>query len=148
MKKFAIDTNILVYAHNNDSYFHEIAKDFIETVMNERDENGDLQIGIPAQVFIEFISVVTSKKLENPLSLSQASAIVQDYIDMEIMLFFQKETYLANFLELLGEATSRKQIFDVAIVATLKDNNVFGIYTANVSDFKKFSFLEVINPLE
>jgi hypothetical protein len=40
MKIFAIDTNLLVYAHNRDSPFHESAKRFIETVMNERDENG------------------------------------------------------------------------------------------------------------
>lgn len=45
------------------------------------------------------------------------------------------------------EVTSRKQIFDVAIAAILKDNNVFGIDTVNVKDFDNFSFLEVINPL-
>jgi hypothetical protein len=38
-------------------------------------------------------------------------------------------------MELLSQVTSRKQIFDVAIAAILKDNDVFGIYTANVDDF-------------
>ncbi len=147
MKTFAIDTNLLVYAHNRDSPFHESAKSFIETVMNERNENGSLGVCIPAQVFIEFISVVTSNKLKTPLSISQATAIVQDYLETGITILTQKDSYLDNAIELLGQVSSRKRIFDVAIVAILKDNQISGIYTVNVEDFEGFTFLEVINPL-
>ena len=147
MKIFAIDTNILVYAHNSDSLLHESAKIFMETVMNQRDEKGNLGICIPAQVLIEFISVITSKKLKTPLSISQATEIVQDYLDTEITILMQKETYLTNTIELLEKVTSRKRIFDVAIAAILKDNQVSGIYTVDVDDFKDFTFLEAINPL-
>ena len=80
MKQYAIDTNLLVYAHNLDSPLHQPAKNFIEKVMNQRDEQGELSVCIPAQVFIEFISVITSKQLQNPLSLSQSAAIIQDYL--------------------------------------------------------------------
>lgn len=38
MTMFAIDTNLLVYAHNIASEFHEEAKSFLEKVMNKRDE--------------------------------------------------------------------------------------------------------------
>jgi len=31
--------------------------------------------------------------------------------------------------------------------ATLKDNNVDGLYTVNVDDFKEFGFLRIQNPL-
>ena len=147
MKTFAIDTNLLVYAHNRDSPFHESAKTFIETVMNERDENGSLGVCIPAQVFIEFISVITSNKLKMPLSISQATAIVQEYLDTGITILTQKDSYLDNAIELLKQATSRKRVFDVAIVAILRDNQISGIYTVNVEDFEGFTFLEVINPL-
>jgi len=34
---FAIDTNLLVYAHNEDSDFHHQAVRFIEQVFNEYD---------------------------------------------------------------------------------------------------------------
>ena len=102
---------------------------------------------IPAQVFIEFISVVTSNKLQTPLSISQATAIVQDYLDTEITILTQKDSYLNNAIELLGQVTYRKRIFDVAIVAILNDNQISGIYTANVEDFEGFTFLEAINPL-
>jgi len=49
---------------------------------------------------------------------------------------------------LLSSVTTRKKIFDIALVATLKDNGISGIYTANVADFEEFSFLKVINPLK
>jgi hypothetical protein len=39
------------------------------------------------------------------------------------------------------------KVFDVALTATLKDNGVVGISTANVGDFEDFAFLKVINPL-
>ncbi len=147
MKTFAIDTNLLVYAHNRDSPLYESAKTFMETVMNQRDENGNLGVCIPAQVLIEFISVVTSNRLNTPLSLPQATAIVQDYLDIGVIILTQKDSYLENAIELLAQVTSRKRIFDVAIAAILKDNQISGIYTVNVEDFKRFTFLEVINPL-
>ena len=47
---FAIDTNLLVYAHNQDSAFNEQAIAFLEKVMNERDEEGNPSVCIPSQV--------------------------------------------------------------------------------------------------
>lgn len=35
---FAIDSNLLVYAHNKDSDFNEASTIFLEKVMNDRDE--------------------------------------------------------------------------------------------------------------
>ena len=147
MKTFAIDTNLLIYAHNTNSPLHQDAKAFIETVMQDQGEKTNVKICIPAQVLVEFISVATSHKNQYPLSISQASLIVKDYLNSGTPILTQKDTYLKNVMELLNEVTSRKQIFDVAIAAILKDNNVFGIYTVNVKDFDNFSFLEVINPL-
>jgi len=33
--------------------------------------------------------------------------------------------------------TTRKKIFDVALVATLKDSDISGLYTVNVGDFEE-----------
>jgi hypothetical protein len=43
--------------------------------------------------------------------------------------------------------TTRKKIFDVARVATLKDYGVTGLYTVNTKDFEEFTFLDAKNPL-
>lgn len=68
---YALDTNILVYAHNKDSQFNQKAGAFVERVMNERDENGALNVCIPCQVLTEFIHVVTMRKIPKPITLSE-----------------------------------------------------------------------------
>jgi len=145
---FAIDTNILVYAHNMDSEFHEKAALFLEDAMNNRDEGGSLPVCIPSQVLTEFINAITRQNLKFPLSLRQAISIVQDYLDFDIQIIHQTDTQIHTLLELLASASSRKKIFDVALAATLKDNKIEGLYTLNVNDFKDFEFLKVINPLQ
>ncbi len=147
MTTFAIDTNLLVYAHNVASEFHAEAKAFLEKVMNERDEEGHLSVCVPVQVLLEFIHVVTWQRLQSPLSLSQAIQLVEDYVETGITIVHQRETQLRTFLDLLSMTSTRKRVFDVALAATLKDNGIVGLYTANLADFEGFEFLEVVNPL-
>lgn len=147
MTMFAIDTNLLVYAHNIASEFHEEAKAFLEKVMNKRDEEGRLSVCVPVQVLLEFVHVITWQRLQSPLSLSQAIQLVEDYVDTGVTIVHQRETQLRTFLELLSMTSTRKRVFDVALAATLKDNGIVRLYTANVADFEDFAFLEVVNPL-
>jgi len=144
---FAIDTNILVYAHNKDSEFNKKATIFLEKVMNDRDEAGNLSVCIPTQVLMEFINVITRQNLKSPLSLTEAIKIVQDYLDTDIQIINQCDTQIQTFLELLSSVTTRKKVFDVVLAATLKDNDISGLYTLNVDDFEDFDFLKIINPL-
>ena len=145
---FAIDTNILIYAHNKDSQFHKAANAFLEKEMNDRDEEGNFSVCIPTQVLMEFVNVITRQTLENPLSISEAIDIVQDYVESGVSIINQQETQIQTFLDLFGSVTTRKKVFDVALVATLKGNDISGLYTVNVSDFEEFGFLEIINPLK
>lgn len=144
---YALDTNLLVYAHNTASPLHPQAKAFIEKVLNERNADGFLDICIPAQVLMEFINVITWQRLEAPQSLKQAIQIVQDYLNTGVTILHQQPTQLDTFLSLLQNVSSRKKIFDVGLVATLKDHGISGLYTVNTSDFDEFSFLDVKNPL-
>ncbi len=144
---FALDTNLLVYAHNVDAPFHAPAKTFINDVMSKRDAQGHLSVCIPAQVFVEFLNVITWQKMSTPLSLNDARQVVQDYLDTGVTIIHPQTTQLDTFLTLLKSTTSRKRIFDTALASTLKDNGILGIYTVNVNDFKQFDFLDVKNPL-
>jgi len=144
---FAIDTNLIVYAHNIASPYHKKAKQFAERVMNERNTEGQFMVCLPAQVLTEFVHVITWQHLEAPLSLREAVRIVQAYLDSGINIIFQRDTQIQTFISLSDMITTRKKVFDVAIAATLKDNHIIGLYTNNVDDFKEFDFLTVINPL-
>ena len=145
---FAIDTNLLVYAHNTDSEFHEQASKFVTQVINERDSTGQHMICLSAQVVMEFLHVITWQRVEKPLSISQAIRVIRDYTDAGVEVIHHKETQVQTFLELLESGTTRRKTFDVALAATLKDNNISRLYTVNVSDFDSFDFLTVINPLQ
>lgn len=144
---FSIDTNILVYAHNTDSEYNERATAFLEKVLNERDEEGSFTVCLTAQVLMEFMNVITRQNLEKPLSISDAIQVTNDYLETGIKVITQRETQIRTFLDLLSSVTTRKKVFDIALVATLKDHGISGIYTLNVADFKEFDFLKVVNPL-
>jgi predicted nucleic acid-binding protein len=144
---FSIDTNLLVYAHNEDSQYNERAANFLERVLNERDEEGNLSVCLTAQVLMEFINVITRQNLEKSLTLAEAIKVVNDYLETGIQIINHRETQIKTFLDLLGSVTTRKKVFDIALVASLKDHGISGLYTANVPDFREFDFLEVVNPL-
>ncbi len=146
---FALDTNILVYAHNSDSPYYQKAEEFMERVVKESgDINGHRIVGIPLQVCAEFINVITRKTIEQPISLAEAVDMIREYTEtLEIPVIYPQSTQLRTFLNLLETTTTRKKVFDVALAATLKDNNVAGLYTVNVDDFKDFTFLQIENPL-
>lgn len=147
MTLYALDTNILVYAHNTEAKMHQKAKSFVERVMNERNGDGELSVCLPSQVLVEFVSAITWQRIEKPLTLAQATDVIKDYLDSGIGILLPRETYLLNFIELMENTSSRKRIFDVALAATLKEHKISGIYTVNVNDFTSFGFLDVINPL-
>ncbi|NIM16821.1 MAG: PIN domain-containing protein [Candidatus Aminicenantes bacterium] len=145
---FSIDTNLLVYAHNKNSQYHRKAAAFLEEIMNERDEEGNVSVCLTAQVLMEFVNVITRQSLETPLSISEAIQVINDYLETGIKVVTQRETQIRTFLELLRSATTRKKVFDISLAATLKDHYISGLYTANAADFEEFDFLEVVNPLE
>jgi predicted nucleic acid-binding protein len=145
---YALDTNILVYAHNLASPRHKKAKIFVERIISEEDKDGNPVVSIPLQVCAEFINVCTKQTVDKPLSITEAVNIIKKYSEfLELSIIYPKPTQLQTFLSLLESTRTRKKIFDVFLAATLKDNNVEGLYTVNTDDFKEFTFLKVENPL-
>lgn len=118
----------MVYAHNTDAERHPLAKQFLESVMNQRDPTGAWQVCLPAQVLMEFLNTITWSRLEAPLP--------------------PESSQMHTVVNLLYAVTTRKNIFDTGLVATLKGNGITGIYTVNTKDLKPFTFLDVRNPLQ
>ncbi len=76
LSMYALDTNLLVYAHNIDSPLHASARQFLESEFNRRDEAGDFVVCIPSQALLEFLNTITWSRLETPLAMSDAVAVV------------------------------------------------------------------------
>lgn len=143
---FAIDANILVYAYDDLSPFHEQAKKFLIEKVNTK-INGKPSICICYQTCTEFIYSSTYAKLQNPLTLDQAQFIINELIKHKVEIIYQKPTQLKTFFEIFNQRPSRKRLYDISLIATLKDNGIDGIYTVNTKDFQDYSFLTVVNPL-
>ena len=79
--------------HHNIDIYQEFQIELplvIPDYMYERDEDGNLSVCIPAQVLMEFVHVVTWQRLEQPLSLSEAIGVVEDYVDTGITIIYQR----------------------------------------------------------
>jgi hypothetical protein len=136
-----------VYAYNVSSSLPLKAKSFLESVMTAINGTEKTIIGLPLQVCAEFVNVCTRQNVGTPLSIPEAIESLRWYTEfLDIPVIYPQPTQLQTFLSLL-ETTTRKKVFDVVLAAMLKDNNIDGLYTINVDDFKDFPFLQVENPL-
>jgi predicted nucleic acid-binding protein len=139
-----IDTNILVYANNKDSEFHSVCKSIVKKAIN-----GDIQAAVAVQNLIELYAVLTDKRrVENPLSPIKAKELIEFYKDSDIRIIAPSPLTIATIAKLIEKHSPKSQsVFDYLLVATMLDNGINVIYTANSEHFKHFDSITVINPL-
>lgn len=137
-----IDTNVLVYAADESSEFHEASRSL-------RD-NEDIPLAVTPQILMEFYAIITdSRRVTSPRSGDEARAEVEKYANSpRIMTLHPAEDILTRVIALLESypQVTRQTIFDLFIVATMLDNGVNRIYTFNESDFTLFTEIEVLRP--
>lgn len=141
-----LDTNILVYAANISCEFHKVAFTLRDKVFT-----GEIKGCISLQNISEFYSVITShKRVESPLSPSQAVEEIKKYFEAVRILKVHFNNRTVNILcDLAKKYQVRAQnIYDLRIVATMLDNGIGEIITANDSDFSKYCEIKTINPFK
>jgi len=143
-KSSLLDTNILVYAADKKSPFHESA-----TALRERGLAGEIPLSICPQVLNEFFAIVTDpKRVINPRTQEEALLEVEKYFrSQSIPTIHAKPDTFERALDILKKyEVTRQEIFDVQLIATMLTNGVTRIYTYNRDDFIKFKEIEVLNP--
>ena len=111
--------------------------------------NGKLEACLTAQVIYEFFAVITNpRRVETPMKLNEAIETCKDFWEChEIEKIHPSSNAVIDVLKLASEVKASKgEIFDCIIAITAKENKVKRIYTENVDDFKKYSFLIAVNP--
>lgn len=140
-----IDTNILVYANNEDSPFHSVCKSIVKKAVS-----GEINGVISIQNLVELYAVITDKRrVEHPLSPTKAKELVGFYKEHEnIQIITPTSQTLDTMVKLIEKHKPKGQsIFDFLLVATMIDNDIYEIYTSNSDHFKPFIFIKPINPL-
>lgn len=141
---YSIDANLLIYAANTGAPEHEAALRFVESRVTETEM---LCMTWPALMAFQRIS--THPTIFNtPLSPDQAWSNVASLLALPRCRCLSEETSFAeDYARITKSLNIRGNLVPDAHIATiLHQHGVERIYTAD-SDFKKFDFLDVINPL-
>ena len=146
MYEALFDTNILIYASDPTSNFNNKARELLRNVLE-----GRVNACVSTQNLYEFYAIVTDpKRVAKPLGIKQASSLLQNYIEAEnLPKIFPKETNLTHLVHLIKKyKISKQEVFDAVLVATMLDNSVKTLYTADEKLFKKFTNIKVVNPFK
>lgn len=145
MSSFLVDSNIFIYATDENIPQYKIAKKILENSAKSQDE-----WCISWQNIYEFISVATNRKAFHgrPLSLTEAIENVEAVLSLpNIRIISETERHWEIFLEIIKLIRGVEGVFvyDCKLAAILKENEVKHIITAD-EGFKRFHFLKVQNP--
>lgn len=141
---FAVDANLLVYASNRDSPYHEASREFLEERVRGREI-----FCIAWQTAMAYLRIVTHRRiLPSPLSPEEA---VHNLAALEalphVRMLGEREGFLSAYAEATaGEPFRGNLVPDAHLAAVLLQHDVRTLYTHD-SDFRRFSFLDVRNPL-
>lgn len=140
----AVDTNILVYAHREDSAFHSEA----DRQLTELTESGS-PWAIPWPCLHEFLAIVTHPKIYSPPTPLKEALIQVDYwLECPMLhMMSELEGYWGHLKEqLITTKMTGPQIHDVRIAAICLQNNIKTLWSAD-RDFNRVKGLTVLNPL-
>jgi toxin-antitoxin system PIN domain toxin len=140
----AVDTNILVYAHREDSPWHDSAYTSIVELAE------DIALwAIPWPCVHEFLAIVTHPRIYSPPTpLAEAIDQIEAWLESPgLMLLKETEGYWLKFRNTIE--TGRivgGQIHDARIAALCHLHEVKELWSAD-RDFSRFSDISVRNPL-
>jgi len=139
-----LDTNILVYAADESSPFHQATVD-----LRDKGLKGETLLCICPQILNEFFAIVTDpKRVHNPRTQKEAILEMEKYFHAKnILKIYPGPEITEKILDLLKRyEIARQEIFDLQLVATMLSNNITRLYTYNHDDFSKFEEIEVLSP--
>jgi toxin-antitoxin system PIN domain toxin len=140
----AVDTNILVYAHREDSPFHDPAAKRIAQLAE-----GSATWSIPWPCVHEFLAIVTHPRIyAPPTPLRRALDQVDAWLESPTLLLLAESAdhwaVLRTFLA--SGRIAGAQVHDARIAALCRQHSVRELWSAD-RDFNRFAGLAVVNPL-
>lgn len=140
----AIDTNLLVYAHREDSPWHAAA---LRTLTAAAEGTPPWAIAWPS--IHEFLAIVTHPRIyAPPTPLAAAIDQVSAWLESpSLVLLAESDEYWADLRTLLeaGRVVG-PQVHDARIAALCAHHGVRELWSAD-RDFSRFGGLTVVNPL-
>lgn len=139
----AIDTNVLVYAHREESPFHEQAFTRIEALAHSA-----AAWAIPWPCLHEFYSIVTHPHIFDPPSpIETAIDQIEAWLECPTLNLISETTYHWPHLSqiLKGAKVVGPRVHDARIAAICLQHGIAELWTAD-RDFSSFPDLKTRNP--
>lgn len=140
----ALDTNILVYAHREDSLFHEAAFRRVAELAE-----GPATWAIPWPCVHEFLAIVTHLRIyAPPTPLGSALDQVDAWLESPtLVLLAESDAHWPTLRALLANGrVTGPQVHDARVAALCRQHGVRELWSAD-RDFNRFAGLTVVNPL-
>jgi hypothetical protein len=140
----AVETNVLVYAHREDSQWHPQAYARIIELAE-----GRVPWAIPWLCVHEFLAISTHPKIYSPPTpLSAAIAQVESWLESpSLVLLTESESYRQELRRILETGKiAGPQVHDARIAGLCLLHGISELWTAD-RDFSRFPGLKVRNPL-
>lgn len=137
-----IDSNILSYVFDeSEPEKRRICADLAADCWKRKRE-----FAVSVQNLSEFYVVVT-KKISNPIPAKVAKDFIEHIIDFQ---GWHVINYDAQTIRSAIAISTKHGIhyWDALLAATMRENNIFSIYTENENDFKKIPWIKILNPFK
>ncbi|MEI6416188.1 MAG: TA system VapC family ribonuclease toxin [Verrucomicrobiota bacterium] len=142
---YSIDVNIFVHAANpRDKHHQQQAICFLEEKLNDSE-----LLFLPWMTLMSYQRITTHPSVfPDPLTPKEAWKNIEDLLALpQVRIIGEDESFAHHYLQATSEFPVRGNLVsDAHLAAILRQHGVKTIYSAD-SDFRKFSFLKVINPL-
>lgn len=138
-----VDANILLYAVDEESRFHEAALSWLESALN-----GPRRVGIPWPSLTAFLRIATNPRaLREPLAPEEAWDFVEDWLDApSVWVPVPGRGHREIFGRLVRDLDLRGNLVSDAVLAALCIEHGLQIVSAD-SDFARFTELTWLNPV-
>ena len=138
-----VDANVLLYAVDASSPFHQPAKAWLETALNE-----PARVGLPWASLLAFQRISTHPRASlSPLTPGMAWSFVTDWLDAEATWVpVPGERHVEILRDLIVAGDLRGNLVSDAYLAALAIEHGLGVCSAD-SDFARFPQINWMNPL-
>ncbi len=132
-----VDTNILIYAFDENSIHHKVCYSLVNSNENLYTTHNNL---------LEFYLVLTSKAFLKNYNIDLVKQALL-FIKQKMIIVYSTEITEIILTDLVNQFTPKSgQIFDFLILAQTIENNLDGIYTYNISDFPSNLQISISEP--
>jgi len=136
MNELLLDTNILVYAVDEDSKFYTQTRSLFD--------KKDFELCTTSKNLTEFLAVTTCTKIP-ALSIDDALGVVEDYVHA-LTVFYPNEQSFARFRELLLKyKPTGLRIHDFEILSIALAHQVEKVATFDIKDFSGIEEIKLIS---